>query len=361
MAKFNLNDLMSTQSKEAGKERVVFKIELLPIEKLQPSEMNKYSVQDVTELKASIELTGLQQNLLVRPNRNGYEVLSGHRRLKAMQALYAEGNEQFAQVPCKVERTMDDVQAELQLLLANSTTRELTDYERTYQAQRLQELLQNLKDSGHKITGRKREIVAQLMGVSSSQVARMDSINKKLSPELKEEFSEGNLNITTAYELSRLPEAAQQEVVEEKKAGKEITPVVVKEKRKEIVQPLHDKKEIDVLTVAVEKVEQPTQVIAPQEPLQEAEVADEEIVHELKIYPESFSAVVSGVKTFEYRFNDRDYRVGDILRLREYSPTNDTYTNNEVEAAVTFVLSGGQYDIPPGYVIMSIKLREGLH
>ncbi|GGG32754.1 hypothetical protein GCM10007425_29260 [Lysinibacillus alkalisoli] len=347
MARFNLNDLMNTQSKEVGKERVVFKIELLPIEQLQPSIMNQYSVQDVTELKASIELTGLQQNLLVRPNRNGYEVLSGHRRLKAMQALYAEGNEQFAQVPCKVERTMDDVQAELQLLLANSTTRELTDYEKTYQAQRLQELLQNLKDSGHKITGRKREIVAQLMGVSSSQVARMESINKKLSPELKEEFSEGNLNITTAYELSRLPEVAQQEVVEEKKAGKEITPAVVKEKRKEIVQPLQAQKETD-------------KPIASQAPLQEAEVTDERI-HELNIHPEPFSAVVSGAKTFEYRFNDRDYRVGDILRLNEYNPIQESYTNQKADVIVTFILEGGQYDIPTSYVIMSIKLKEGLH
>ena len=346
MARFNLNDLMNTQSKKAGKERVVFKIELLPIEQLQPSIMNQYSVQDVTELKASIELTGLQQNLLVRPSRSGYEVLSGHRRLKAMQALYAEGNEQFAHVPCKIERTMDDVQAELQLLLANSTTRELTDYEKTYQAQRLQELLQNLKDSGHKITGRKREIVAQLMGVSSSQVARMDSINKKLSPELKEEFSEGDINITTAYELSRLPEAAQQEVVEEKKAGKEITPAVVKEKRKEIVQPLQAQKETD-------------KPIASQAPLQEAEV--NQIIHELNIHPEPFSAVVSGVKTFEYRFNDRDYRVGDILRLNEYNPIQESYTNQKADVIVTFILEGGQYDIPTGYVIMSIKLREGLH
>lgn len=348
MAKFNLNDLMNNQSKEAGKERVVFKIELLPIEQLQPSIMNQYSVQDVTELKASIELTGLQQNLLVRPSQSGYEVLSGHRRLKAMQALYAEGNEQFAHVPCKIERTMDDVQAELQLLLANSTTRELTDYEKTYQAQRLQELLQDLKDSGHKITGRKREIVAQLMGVSSSQVARMESINKKLSPELKEEFSEGDINITTAYELSRLPEAVQQEVAEDKKAGKEITPAVVKEKRKEIAQPLQAQKETD-------------KPIASQAPLQEAEVTDEEIVYELNIHPEPFNAVVSGVKTFEYRLDDRGYQVGDILRLNEYNPIQESYTNQKADVIVTFILEGGQYDIPTGYVIMSIKLREGLH
>ena len=348
MAKFNLTDLMNTQSKEAGKERVVFKIELLPIEKLQPSEMNQYSVQDVTELKASIELTGLQQNLLVRPSRSGYEVLSGHRRLKAMKALYAEGHEQFAQVPCKVERTMDDVQAELQLLLANSTTRELTDYEKTYQAQRLQELLQDIKDSGHKITGRKREIVAQLMGVSSSQVARMDSINKKLTPELKEEFSEGDINITTAYELSRLPEDVQQEVVEEKKTGKEITPAVVKEKRAAVEKPIQTTKKI-----AVE--------VNAEEVTIEAEDVDKRTVHELKIHPEPFSAVVIGVKTFEYRLDDRGYQVGDILRLNEYNPIQESYTNQKADVIVTFILEGGQYDIPTGYVIMSIKLREGLH
>lgn len=232
--KFNLSQLMSDQSKVEGeKERMVFRVEFIPIEKLQPSEMNKYIVQDVSELKASIELTGLQQNLLVRRKGDDYEVISGHRRLKAMQELHAEGDDQYKQIPCKVTKTTDDVQAELQLLLANSTTRELTDYEKTYQAKRLQELLKELERGGFKFTGRKREIVAQLMNVSSSQVGRMDSINKKLAPELKEEFSKGNINITTAYELSRLSEGQQQEVAAEREEGQPLTQAAVKEKRAE--------------------------------------------------------------------------------------------------------------------------------
>lgn len=232
MSKFNLNQLLNMQSKEP--ENMVFKVELIAIEKLHPSEMNEYIVQDVTDLKGSIELMGLQQNLLVRAAGSGYEVISGHRRLKAMQALHAEGNEQFKKIPCKIIRTTDDIQAELQLLLANSTTRELTGYERTYQAERLQILLKDLKSSGYKFTGRTRQIVADMMGVSSSQVARMDSINKKLTPELKEEFKEGNINITTAYELSRLPEEQQREVLQEKEEGQPLTPVVIKEKREEV-------------------------------------------------------------------------------------------------------------------------------
>lgn len=232
MSKFNLSQLLNDKSKES--EGMAFKIELIAIDKLRPSEMNKYNVQDVTELKGSIELMGLQQNLLVRAAGDGYEVISGHRRLKAMKELHAEGNEQYKRVPCKVIKTVNDVQAELQLLLANSTTRELTDYEKVYQSERLQVLLKELKSSGYKFTGRTRQIVADMMGVSSSQVGRMDSINKKLVPELKEEFKEGNINITAAYEFSRLPTEQQKEILEEKAEGESLKPNDAKEKREEM-------------------------------------------------------------------------------------------------------------------------------
>lgn len=229
MSKFNLSQLLNDKSKES--ESMAFKVELIPIEKIRPSEMNKYTVQDVSELKGSIELMGLQQNLLVRLANGGYEVISGHRRLKAMKELHAEGNELYKRVPCKVIKTVDDVQAELQLILANSTARELTDYEKVYQSERLQVLLKDLKASGFKFTGRTRQIVADMMGVSSSQVGRMDSINKKLLPELKEEFKEGNISITAAYDLSRLPADQQREKIEGKaedvKGGGETLNVVV--------------------------------------------------------------------------------------------------------------------------------------
>ena len=43
-----------------------------------------------------------------------------------------------------------------------------------------------------------------------------------------------------------------------------------------------------------------------------------QIDHSLKILPEHFNAVVSGNKKSEIRYNDRNYRVGDILSLREW-------------------------------------------
>ncbi|EGO5031448.1 MULTISPECIES: DUF3850 domain-containing protein [Bacteria] len=47
------------------------------------------------------------------------------------------------------------------------------------------------------------------------------------------------------------------------------------------------------------------------------EVEKEPTIHELKILPEYFEAVVSGNKRFEIRKNDRNYKNGNIV-IREY-------------------------------------------
>lgn len=322
--KFNLSQLMNEKSKEAVEnDGLAFKVESISIEKLSPSEMNKYNVENVAELKASIELMGLQQNLVVRERENSFEVISGHRRLKAMKELYAEGNEQFRRIPCKIIKSVDDIQAELQLILANSTTRELTDAEKTYQAARLQELLTDLRKSGYPISGRKRDIVAQLMNVSPTQVARMESINKNLTTELKEEFSKEKINITTAYELSRLPEEAQQEVlVEQREEGITLTPSVAKEKRQEVV---------------------------------EYELKEKPMTHELDSYPEQYEAIVKGLKTFMCGFNNQSFRVGDKLKINEFDPETILYTGRFTEVRIIYLQEGGENDIPEDYVIMSIK------
>jgi ASC-1-like (ASCH) protein len=41
--------------------------------------------------------------------------------------------------------------------------------------------------------------------------------------------------------------------------------------------------------------------------------------HELKILPEYFEAVRSGEKRFELRKNDRNFKVGDWVGLREFN------------------------------------------
>ena len=229
--KFSISGFMNDHSKK-GADGFAFKIEMLELGAIYPSEANAYSVDDVAELKASIELVGLQQNLLVRETDPGrYELVSGHRRLIALKELFSEGKTGFGRVPCKVIKTASDIEAELQLIFANSTSRRLSDYELIYQARRLKEILTELKESGFSYTGKKREIIAEFLKVSPSQVSKYESINKNLSQELTEELKNGEINVTTAYELSKLPGEKQDEALAKHKSGERLTPEKVKAQR----------------------------------------------------------------------------------------------------------------------------------
>jgi hypothetical protein len=77
-------------------------------------------------------------------------------------------------------------------------------------------------------------------------------------------------------------------------------------------------------------------------------------VHELKIWPQYFQPLIEGVKRFELRKADREYRVGDELLLREFVDGAGEYTGRSAECRITYIL-GGPMAIP-GMCLMSIKL-----
>ena len=74
--------------------------------------------------------------------------------------------------------------------------------------------------------------------------------------------------------------------------------------------------------------------------------------HYIKVFPEYYRAIERGEKTFEVRFNDRDYHVHDILHLQEWL---GDYTKREIQAEVTYLLDSPDY-CKDGFVIMSIKV-----
>jgi len=77
--------------------------------------------------------------------------------------------------------------------------------------------------------------------------------------------------------------------------------------------------------------------------------------HDLKTWPNEFSAVADGSKRFEWRRDDgRGFEVGDVLILHEWEPTPGKYTGRVLRATVTYLLRGPAFDAPSGYVIMSI-------
>lgn len=88
--------------------------------------------------------------------------------------------------------------------------------------------------------------------------------------------------------------------------------------------------------------------------------------HELKCWPEFYREIESGRKTFELRKDDRGYRCGDVLLLREWRRNrivntigDGDYTGRALRRTVTYVLSGDV--IQPGFVCMSLAPFVGTH
>jgi ParB family chromosome partitioning protein len=213
MSKFNLTSLLNTSAEGAESEeaprRPALKVVSLNVRDLVPSKENFYGTDDLTQLKASIEMFGVKQNLTVKPTEGGkYEVIAGHRRRLACLALLEEGKTEFEYVPCGIESERDELKERLLLIMTNSTTRELTDWERMKQAEELRALFSELKKHGN-LPGRVRDMIADTLGMSATNVGRMDAISHNLTPEFQEEFKNGNVPVSTAYELSGLPESEQ--------------------------------------------------------------------------------------------------------------------------------------------------------
>ncbi len=79
------------------------------------------------------------------------------------------------------------------------------------------------------------------------------------------------------------------------------------------------------------------------------------MIHTLRTWPDPFAAVVSGHKTHEIRKNDRGYAVGDVLYLHEWDPASELYTGKSYAVEVTFMTAVGEWDIPAGLCVMSIR------
>lgn len=78
-------------------------------------------------------------------------------------------------------------------------------------------------------------------------------------------------------------------------------------------------------------------------------------IHNLKCWPEYFEAVWFERKTFEIRINDRDFKVGDMLKLEEYNREGGFCTGNCVYAEVVYLLESAP-GLQSEYVLIGIRL-----
>jgi ASC-1-like (ASCH) protein len=78
------------------------------------------------------------------------------------------------------------------------------------------------------------------------------------------------------------------------------------------------------------------------------------MTHELKTLPQYFEEVWKGNKTFEVRKNDRNFKVGDEVLLKEYLPFDDEYTGRKVLGMITYILQNFEA-LDGEYVVFAFK------
>jgi hypothetical protein len=73
--------------------------------------------------------------------------------------------------------------------------------------------------------------------------------------------------------------------------------------------------------------------------------------HELKCWPQHYGPLWNRVKPFEIRKNDRGFKVGDVLLIREWCPDRSEYTGHHCYRHVTYVTDFAQRE---GYVVLGL-------
>lgn len=216
MAKFDLKGMLSERSAQEidlPEQKTVYRNP----EDLIPSKDNFYSTEDTEKLKRSIRALGILQPLLIEERDGKDYLLAGHRRRKCCLELIKEGLERFKRIPCvykpKIELSAETETDEIvrkMVIIQSNTYREKTDWEKMTESLQMEELVKELREKTD-LEGKTREIVSDLIGVSSTQIGRYHSISSNLSEELMEAFKQNKLNVSTAAELAGLNEKYQNE------------------------------------------------------------------------------------------------------------------------------------------------------
>ena len=191
----------------------------IPVSKIHPFEGNPYKVLDNEEMNfliESIQQQGIISPVVVRPLENTkdeYEVISGHRRLRASMKAGLET------VPALIYAVSRD-EAAIMLVDSNLHREHILPSEKAF-AYKLK--LEAIKRQGERTdltsdqVGRKfesAELIANKSDDSKTQVRRYIRLTY-LIPELLDLVDEKRIAFTPAVELSYLNEVEQADLVEE--------------------------------------------------------------------------------------------------------------------------------------------------
>ena len=184
----------------------------LPIEKLRPFEGHPFQVKDDAEMEQltwSILTQGLLTPITVRPlENNEYEVISGHRRLRACQKAGIET------VPALIY-ALDRDAAAIALVDSNLHREMILPSEKAFAYKLKRDAMSHQGKTSHQV-GEKLPTAAKIgmdSGDSMNQVLRYIRLTE-LIPELLQMVDDGKIALTPAVELSYLTKQEQHDLLE---------------------------------------------------------------------------------------------------------------------------------------------------
>ena len=189
-------DFLKTPEKKAPTKRY----EEIPVDRIRPNPNQPrriFNDEALDELAASIRQVGLIQPLLVRRAEDGYELVAGERRLRAVKSIGMET------VPCIVQNDVVDEESAMMALIENLQRENLNFFE---EAESYCTLI-----SAYDMT---QEELAIRLGKSQSSIANKLRI-LKLGNRVKAAVMEANLSERHARALLKVrDESVQLELVE---------------------------------------------------------------------------------------------------------------------------------------------------
>ena len=208
---------MSTEERIDAKKP---KVDELPLDELNPFKEHPFKViedEEMERLKESIRVSGVLIPALARPTENGYELISGHRRLAACRALG------LSTMPVIV-RNLTDEEAVITMVDSNLQREHILPSEKAFAYKMKYDALKHQGRTSGQLGANYRtdQEIANDASDSARQIQRYIRLTN-LIPDILKLVDDGRIALTPAVELSYLNNH-EQEVLNEIMACDELTP-----------------------------------------------------------------------------------------------------------------------------------------
>ena len=204
-------------------------LQYLPLDAVKPFHghpFRMYEVERLEDMVQSIREHGVLNPVIVRKQKDGYEMLSGHNRQRAAMLAGID------KIPAIVKENLSDEDAIVYVIETNMIQRSFSEllpsekaavlavrYEKISSQGKRNDILQEIAalngqegTCGHDVHKfRSRDELGNEYGMTGRNIARYMRVDK-LIPEFKEELDNGALSLVAAVDLSYLSEKEQKAV-----------------------------------------------------------------------------------------------------------------------------------------------------